>query len=163
MTPGPEDRHRARCAEIAATCAGFNLRRASRAVSHHFDRALAPAGLRMTQFTLLVAFALGGTPSLGELAKVLVTERTTLSRNLKLIRDAGLIEAAPNAGRRGQRYRLTEQGRSTLDAALPLWQAAQAEVVDPLGSDRWRGMLGDLRDVVGVVRGPREDAVASDH
>ena len=150
-----EASQRARCAAIAATCAGFNLRRASRAVSQHFDHALAPAGLRMTQFTLLAAFALGGTPSLGELAEALVTDRTTLSRNLKVIRKAGWIEPVPGTGRRVQRFRLTEHGRSTLEAALPLWQAAQAEVVDPLGLGRWQGILGDLRALVGVVRGPR--------
>ncbi|MDP8922419.1 MAG: MarR family winged helix-turn-helix transcriptional regulator [Chloroflexota bacterium] len=157
-----EARQRARCAEIAATCAGFNLRRASRAVSQHFDRALAPAGLRMTQFTLLAAYALGGSPSLGELAEALVTDRTTLSRNLKVIRAAGLIEAAPTADRRAQRYRLTEHGRAVLEAALPLWQVAQAEVVDPLGADRWRGMLSDLNDLVGVVRGSPDESAAPD-
>ena len=156
MTTELEARQRARCAEIAASCAGFNLRRASRAVSQHFDHALAPVGLRMTQFTLLAAFALGGTPSLTELADALVTDRTTLSRNLKVIRGAGLIEPAPSGDRRAQRFRLTPRGRATLDAALPLWQAAQAEVGEPLGTDRWRGILGDLRDVVGVVRGPRD-------
>src|SRR5215210_6976612 len=122
VSPDLEDRQRARCVEVAATCAGFNLRRASRAVSQHFDHALAPAGLRMTQFTLLAAFAIGGTPSLGDLAGALVTDRTTLSRNLRVIREAGLIEAVPDADRRVQRFRLTERGRATLDAALPLWQ-----------------------------------------
>lgn len=153
---------RARCAEIAATCAGFNLRRASRAVSQHFDRALAPAGLRMTQFTVLAALALAGPRSPGELADALVTDRTTLSRNLKVIRAAGLVEAAPTADRRAQRYRLTERGRTALEAALPLWQAAQAEIIDPLGADRWRGMLSDLNDLVGVVRGPRDGIAPSD-
>ena len=43
-------------AGIAATCAGFTLRRAARAVTQHFDHALAPVGLRTTQFTLLGVF-----------------------------------------------------------------------------------------------------------
>ena len=153
---------RTRCAEIAATCAGFNLRRASRAISQHFDQALAPAGLRMTQFTLLAAFALGGTPSLGELSEVLVIERSTLSRNLKLIRTAGLIEPVPGTDRRAHRYRLSDLGRTRLDAALPLWHAAQAVVIDPRGTDRGRGMLSDLNELIGVVRGPRDQSVASE-
>ena len=116
----------------------------------------------MTQFTLLAAFALGGSPSLSRLAEVLVTDRTTLSRNLKVIRQAGLIEVVSGDDRRSQRYRLTDHGRSTLDAALPLWQAAQAEVVSPLGAGRWQGMLGDLHDLVGIVRGPRDGIAAPD-
>ena len=60
---------------IAATCAGFNLRRASRAVTQHFDHALAPVGLRTTQFTLLGALALGGARDINQLAQALVMDR----------------------------------------------------------------------------------------
>src|SRR5919206_3197772 len=66
---------RALGAEIASSCAGFHLRRASRAVSQHFDHALAPAGLRMTQFTLLAALALGGPASINEISHALVIDR----------------------------------------------------------------------------------------
>ena len=79
---------------IASTCAGFNLRRASRAVTQHFDHALAPIGLRATQFTLLGALALAAPVSTNELARGLVMDRTTLTRNLRLLRDAGLVQPA---------------------------------------------------------------------
>ena len=35
------------------SCVNFNLRKAVRAVSQHYDKILAPARLRCTQFTIL--------------------------------------------------------------------------------------------------------------
>ena len=53
----------AQLAEIEATCACANVRKAARAVTQLFDEVLQPTGLRSTQFTLLVAVArLGEAP-----------------------------------------------------------------------------------------------------
>src|SRR5213078_349079 len=48
----------AQLAEIEATCACSNVRKAARTVTQLFDEVLQPTGLRSTQFTLLVAVAL---------------------------------------------------------------------------------------------------------
>ena len=109
-SPPDADALRAMGGEMAATCAGFNLRRASRAVSQHFDHALAPAGLRMTQFTLLGAIALAGSTTTNILARALVIDRTTLTRNLRLLRDAGLIASADGA-RRTRAATVADAGR----------------------------------------------------
>jgi DNA-binding MarR family transcriptional regulator len=153
------DALRALGAEMAATCAGFNLRRASRAVSQHFDRALAPAGLRMTQLTLLGALALAGSTTTNEMARALVIDRTTLTRNLRLLRDAGLIDAAPSQTGREQRLSLTPAGRATLARAYPLWQQAQASILESFDAARWPTLLTDLdRLVNGVVGEPTHPA-----
>jgi DNA-binding MarR family transcriptional regulator len=133
---------------IAATCAGFNLRRASRAVTQHFDHALAPAGLRTTQFTLLGALALGGPCEITQLAQALVMDRTTLTRNLKLLRDAGLVCAARSRAGRKIRFELTATGRETLARAFPYWRAAQDGIVEAFGSEHWPGMVAELYRLV---------------
>jgi DNA-binding MarR family transcriptional regulator len=135
-------------AGIASTCAGFNLRRASRAVTQHFDHALAPVGLRTTQFTLLGALALAGPVSTTELAVGLVVDRTTLTRNLRLLRDAGLVETQP--GRRGRevRFVLSDEGRDALARAIPIWREAQDGVVAAFGETRWPTMVADLDRLV---------------
>jgi DNA-binding MarR family transcriptional regulator len=133
---------------IAATCAGFNLRRASRAVTQHFDHALAPVGLRTTQFTLLGALALGGPCSINQLSSALVVDRTTLTRNLRLLRDAGLVETrAPESGRE-IRFVLSEVGRETLARAIPAWRAAQGGIEAAFGVARWPGMVAELDRLV---------------
>ncbi|MCC6179071.1 MAG: winged helix-turn-helix transcriptional regulator [Chloroflexi bacterium] len=147
---------RERFGEIARTCAGYNLRRASRAVSQHFDRALAPSGLRMTQFTLLGALALAGPCSMSRLAQGLVIDRTTLTRNLRLLRDAGLAEPASPTDRR---LVLTARGVETLARAVPLWEVAQAEIVDAFGAGRWRGLVAELRALVEVTQAAASDAM----
>jgi len=49
---------RARCLTVASECTGFGLRKAARALGRIYDEAMAPTGLRATQFNLLVALSL---------------------------------------------------------------------------------------------------------
>jgi DNA-binding MarR family transcriptional regulator len=135
-------------AGIASTCAGFNLRRASRAVTQHFDHALAPIGLRTTQFTLLGALALAGPINTIDLARGLVVDRTTLTRNLRLLRDAGLVEAHPGRVGREVRFVLSDEGRDALARAIPLWREAQASIVAAFGETRWPTMVAELGRLV---------------
>jgi DNA-binding MarR family transcriptional regulator len=149
---------RALGAGIAATCAGFNLRRASRAVTQHFDRALAPLGLRTTQFTLLGALALAGPVATNQLAGGLVVDRTTLTRNLRLLRDAGLVEALPGRGGRELLFVLSDEGRDALARAIPVWRAAQGSIVTAFGETRWPTMLAELDRLVSGTTGLSDDA-----
>jgi DNA-binding MarR family transcriptional regulator len=135
-------------AGIAATCAGFNLRRASRAVTQHFDRALSPVGWRSTQFTILGAMAWAGSVSTNQLAQGLVMDRTTLTRNLKLLRDAGLIEARPSVVGRQIQFGLTDAGREQLAQAIPHWRVAQDGIVEAFGASSWPGMVQELGRLV---------------
>jgi DNA-binding MarR family transcriptional regulator len=148
VPPSDPDSLRQLGAGIAATCAGFNLRRASRAVTQHFDHALAPAGLRTTQFTLLGALALAAPVSINQLAQGLVMDRTTLTRNLRLLRDAGLVVPHPGLAGREAYFVLTEAGRDTLVNAIPLWRAAQDGIVEAFGPGRWPAMVAELNRLV---------------
>lgn len=154
--PADPETLRSLSSEIAATCAGFNLRRASRAVTQHFDHALAPVGLRTTQFTLLSALALGGPVSTNRLAEALVVDRTTLTRNLRLLRDAGLVETRPGRGGREQRLVLSDAGRRTLADAIPVWRDAQAKIVTAFGPECWPTMVTELRRLVAGMLTPAE-------
>ena len=137
---------------IAMSCAGFNLRRAARAVTQHFDHALAPCGLRTTQFTLLAAMALGGPVTTNELARVLVMDRTTLTRNVRLLREAGWVESGPGRGSRELRFELSAAGRETLAAAIPIWREAQGGIEAAYGTTVWPNMVAELgRLVVGTL------------
>src|SRR5271170_6604280 len=72
-------------ADISA-CAGClcnATRKASRAVTSVYDRSLASHGIRISQFTILANLELRGDTPLGELARFLELDRTTLTRNLE--------------------------------------------------------------------------------
>jgi DNA-binding MarR family transcriptional regulator len=150
-------------AGIAATCAGFNLRRASRAVTQHFDHALAPVGLRTTQFTLLGALALAGPVSTNELAQALVVDRTTLTRNLRLLRDAGLVETQAGRGGREVRFVLSDEGRDTLARAIPLWREAQGTIVTAFGAGQWPTMVAELDRLVSGTMALADSSIRYDH
>jgi DNA-binding MarR family transcriptional regulator len=147
----------ARLREVARTCACANLRKAARAVTQLFDEALAPIGLRVTQFTLLVTSRLSGESTINELAERMAMDRTTLSRNLKPLVRNGLLEMRPGEDGRTRLVRLTPAGEQALEEAYPLWQQAQQEIVGVLGEERHEALLDDVALVVSLVaRGPRE-------
>jgi DNA-binding MarR family transcriptional regulator len=143
--------------EVARACACANLRKAARAVTQVFDEALAPSGLRATQFTLLVTNRLTGESSINELAERMAMDRTTLSRNLKPLVRSGLLEMQPGEDGRTRLVRLTPAGEKALEEAYPLWQRAQQETVSVLGEERHEALLGDVAQTVSLAaKGPHE-------
>ena len=152
MKDAPSPLDSARCKEIGKTCACYNLRRAARAITKLYDDFLRPSGLRTTQFSLLMATRLRGPVTLSKLASLTVTERTTLSRNLTIIENRGLIRIDPGSDRRERQVTLTEQGREALLEAIPLWEKAQTHVEKELGDDRMVSFLQDLSEIVALAR-----------
>ena len=135
----------AQLAEIEATCACSNVRKAARAVTQLFDEVLQPTGLRSTQFTLLVAVALSGEAPVTQLAETLVMDRTTLARNLKPLEIQGLLTIGEGTDRRRHLVRLTERSRQVLASALPLWEQAQHQVITRLGEKQWQALQDSLQ------------------
>ena len=129
---------------MPANCTCLNLRKAARAVTQAYDQALRPSGLRATQFSLLSAVENRGPLGMTALAKALVTDRTTLTRNLKPLIAVGLLEVVEGADRRERPIALTAKGRRSLAKAVPMWRKAQVHMTDGLGHERWAGLLGDL-------------------
>ena len=133
-------------------CASFNLRKASRLMAQAYDRYLQPSGLTNTQFTLLAVISSRGPISITELAHVLGMDRTTLTRNLRLVEPEGLLEVTAGRDARTRDVRLTATGSKTLKKATPLWQEAQARVVEALGRAHWRDLVKELRTISQVAR-----------
>ncbi len=139
---------RSELAEVAAGCACRNVRRTARAVTQLYDETLRPSGLRITQFTLLVAVAVSEPVPITRLADALALDRTTLARDLKPLTERGLAEVAAGDDRRTRVVRLTGQGRDAIGRAYPLWQRAQARIVE--GSP-WQVLAGGLEEVAALA------------
>ena len=142
----------AQLAEIDATCACSNVRKAARTVTQLFDEVLQPSGLRSTQFSLLVAVARLGEGPVTQLAEVLVMDRTTLARNLKPLEGQGLLTVEAGTDRRRHLVRLTERGRQALARALPYWEQAQQQVVTRLGQEQWHALQTSLKATMTVAQ-----------
>src|SRR5229473_861357 len=86
---------------MPSACTCFRLRSLTRRVTQLYDQVLAPSGLTVTQYSLLAhALRQDAAPTLSELAQQLFTDRTTLTRNLKLLADAGLVKVGDGADAR---------------------------------------------------------------
>ena len=139
--------------DFPTNCTCLSLRKAARAVTQAYDHALRPSGLRATQFSLLCAVASKGPIGMTALAEVLVTDRTTLTRNLKPLVAPGLLRVRDGEDRRERPVALTAKGRRRLAQAMPMWREAQAHMTEGLGHDRWAGLLGDLGESVRLAHG----------
>ena len=115
--------------KILSPCHAAVLRKASRHVSHVYDTGLASTGLKTTQFTLLAAIDRGQDTllSLGELAKVMVMDRSTLGHNLRPLEKQGYIKFTANQDdARSRRVFLTRRGRNKLEEARVIWRDIQS-------------------------------------
>ena len=139
VQPGPRE---------ARDCVCYNLRKAARAVTQLYDEMLRPTGIRGTQYTLLAALRNLGSASISELAERTVTDRTTLTRNLRLLEERGLIRIEPGEDRRVREARLTDAGREALAEAYPYWRRAQDRMAESLTVTRMRRLLSDLSETV---------------
>jgi DNA-binding MarR family transcriptional regulator len=112
-----------------------------------YDEALAPAGIGLAQFSLLRKIERGGRLSLSELARLASLDRSTVGRNIKVLRRMGLIEVGPSDDLREATVTLAEGGRVVLRNGAPLWQAAQDRIEAALGeggANRLRALLAAL-------------------
>lgn len=125
-------------------CACFNTRKTARVLGQVYDRALEPSGLKNTQFTALAVAADYDGISITELSQAMEIERTTLTRNLKLLDRDGLLKVGPGPDGRSKTVVLTPEGRRRLNAALPLWSAAQKRVLREFGAKRWESLQKEL-------------------
>jgi DNA-binding MarR family transcriptional regulator len=130
-------------------CNCFALRSAARHVTQLYDQFLAPSGLRATQFSILAKLRRLGPMTINEMAKNMVTDRTTLGRNILPLQRDGWIKIEPTAlDRRAKTLHLTKAGEQRLQAALKAWSQAQAKFETTFGPKRAAELRAMLQGVV---------------
>ena len=117
----------------ATRCVALRARRLSRLVTKMYEDALRGEEITVAQFTLLGAALLEGPLRPARLARMLDLEKSTLSRNLRVLEAGGLVRIEQAEDGVGQRIAVTERGRRALTGALPAWHRAQARAVAALG------------------------------
>jgi DNA-binding MarR family transcriptional regulator len=131
-------------------------RKASRRLTQFYDEALAPCGLRSTQYSILSELArFASPPTLAELASALVSDRSAVGHNLRpLIRDGYLALELGTEDRRERRILLTPQGQLKYREARVLWQTAQDEFLAVYGEYHSESLRAAL---LGIAYDPRLD------
>jgi DNA-binding MarR family transcriptional regulator len=122
-------------------CACASIRRASRLVTQLYSHEMGPQ-IEPGQFALLSA--LSGHPGIGQgpLGRALGLDKTTLSRNLRVLEKNGWIERSTRAAdRREHGYHLTPAGTKILTGTKIAWTQAQTKLRNALHPGEWETML----------------------
>ena len=131
-------------------CTCSNLRRAARAVTRLYNRALQSDGIEITQFTLLMALDKVDEISQGELGEILALDSTSLTRMLKLLKDRGWVQAKEGDDRRMRIFRLTKAGREKFQKSSRHWKQAQEQLRTALGAKKTGELSGLLVEITRV-------------
>lgn len=116
-------------------CTAFRLRKLTRRLTQHYDACLAPAGLRVTQYSMLSVLVHTPPVSMNDLARRMEMDRTTLTRNLKPLASAGYVGTTSGEDARTRLISVTDSGRTAWSRARPLWRQAQNDVNLALGAE----------------------------
>jgi DNA-binding MarR family transcriptional regulator len=139
-------------AEVFCVCA--TARMAARSLTRIYDRALEPAGIRTTQFSVLARLLEEGPLPLTHLAGRLAMDRTTLARDLRPLERRGLVAVSVGADRRVRMAELTPAGRRLVDEVRPLWKQVQRDVRAQLGPDHVARLMDELRAAIAINPAP---------
>ena len=120
---------------VVHACACLNIRTAERRITRFLEERMRAMDLTIAQFGLMTHIAAAGDDTIGVLAERVGLDQSTLSRNLRGLERAGLVEiAVVEKDLRRRAVWLTEQGARWLEAAIPVWRRAHdalTEIVEP--------------------------------
>lgn len=112
---------------IAGDCIAVRVRLINRVVTAIYDEALRPFGIRVSQANILVAVARKGEARPTDVCRLLRLEKSTLSRDVEVMKRKGWLESDPPTGGRNQVLRVTPGGLDLLARSQPAWESAQAD------------------------------------
>jgi DNA-binding MarR family transcriptional regulator len=138
-------------------CACATARQVARALTQLYDSRLRSTGIEAPQFALMMSLDKQGPCSQAALGRRYAIDKTTISRNLKLLARNGWIESAAAAGARGRCFMLTSAGRKRLAAARPEWMKAQQQLLNRMTAKEWDAMWRVFRTVTGAAQSMRAE------
>ena len=131
-------------------CIVAAMRAATRRLTQLYDEAMAPTGLRATQFYILSELNWRSTnpPTVGELAEILIMERSAVGQTLRPLARDGLIDLGHDErdGRR-RRVKLTSKGKNKVLSARRYWAGAHEKFEHFFGDSQVVLLRETLRDI----------------
>lgn len=134
-------------------CACATVRRAARLVTQLYSEEMG-RDVEPAQFSLLSILSKLPGASQAKLGQVLGLDKTTLSRNLRLLERNGWIKLKlSDDDHRERGYQLTAAGKKVFATAKSGWTRAQAKLRGTLKLGEWEGMFKTLDRVAGAAIG----------
>ncbi|WP_147146976.1 MarR family winged helix-turn-helix transcriptional regulator [Reyranella soli] len=131
------------------------MRAATRRLTQLYDDAMAPTGLRITQFHVLSELnrRSADPPTVGELAEILIMERSALGQTLRPLERDGFIDLGQDA-RDGRRrpITLTKKGKDKVASGRRYWAVAHEKFGHFFGDSQLALLRETLR---GIAESPQ--------
>lgn len=132
-------------------CNCLAVRQAARHVTQLYDRHLAAADLRSTQYSILSKLGRLGPLPITALAASMAMDRTTLGRAIQpLQRDKLIVVGSDEQDGRARVVRLSAAGETRLKAAAHHWRNAQKEFEASYGAADSATLRASLARVVAM-------------
>ena len=125
-------------------CYCITLCRAANAITAYYDEGLQSTGMTTKQFSLLLHLSRLEEASTGELADYVNLERSTVTRNLKILVEQGWVYDKAEPGKRNHRYAVTEAGQRKIEEADVIWEQLQENLNEMLGEDNMQALRSAL-------------------
>lgn len=125
--------------EFGIKCYCRRLRSITAQVTRMYDSYLKEAGITCQQFSTMEHIRVMEPVSVTDLAEMMGLDRTSLSRNLKLLKENFWIEDENGRGR-SRSIVLSDQGKETLQHAEKQWEKAQSTLEKMLDEDLLRNL-----------------------
>lgn len=113
-------------------CIGANIRSLSRVVDNYYRSCLVKFDITESQMTILFTLSKLGKIEQGIVGNALSLERSTVSRNIKLLEKKDLII-------RTSAYRpeveLSKEGEKLVQLLIPEWEKVMEELTDKIGKE----------------------------
>jgi DNA-binding MarR family transcriptional regulator len=110
---------------VVRACAAINARLAARRITGFMEAHMRGANLSIAQFTLMIHLAAAENDTVGAIAERSGLDQSTVSRNLRKLERAGLVEITiVEKDLRRRAVWLTEKGARRLETSIPVWRGA---------------------------------------
>jgi DNA-binding MarR family transcriptional regulator len=129
-------------------CACATARQVARVLTQLYDGRLRETGVEAPQFALMMTLEKQGPCSQVDLGRSYALDKTTVSRNLKLLERNGWISSSEVSDKRKRQFTLTASGRKRLAVAKPQWKKAQNQLRSGMAAGQWDAMFRVFRTVV---------------
>lgn len=134
--------------QIRKNCYLMRLLRMARVATRLYAEELQSSGLTPQQQQLLTAIVLMGAPTPTELARTLDIEKSTVSRNLKFLIAAELLNEEKTSGDRTRCVSVSDEGLELLSELLVDWETAQQRMEEHFGKTGLRKLRGSFDELL---------------
>jgi DNA-binding MarR family transcriptional regulator len=121
-------------------CACATVRRTARLVTQFYGKEMGQR-IEPEQFAMLTVLSHRPGASQSSLGRIMGTDKTTMSRNLRVLLRNGWVQLMASEDKRQRGYRLSAAGQKMLSEVKPSWMRAQAKLRAALTDDEWQEML----------------------